>query len=146
MRLKLAVAGLMCLLSTKVQALDYPGTCRGPSAVVTDISGADSRFASMTAKLTRVDALQFCKSEYAVGTSMNKCVSDMTQTTYKSQANCFTGILTNSSGGLPKPGYPQSTWRVTYKFPISPMCASDNNQAISIFKMLCPSYRGQIEE
>lgn len=146
MRIKLAVIGIMCLLSTEVRALDYPSTCRGPSAVITDISGEDSRFASMTAKLTRVDATQFCKSEYAVGASMNKCISDMTQTVYKSQANCFKGTLTSSSGGLPKPGYPRSTWQSTYRFPISPMCASDNNQAISIFRMLCPSYKGQIEK
>ena len=69
MRLPAIAVGLVCLLSATVQALEYPGTCRGPSAVVTSLSGVDSRFAVMTAKLSEVDATLFCKGEYSVLTT-----------------------------------------------------------------------------
>lgn len=145
-RLPAITVGLLCLLSATVQALEYPGTCRGPSAVVTSFSGTDSRFAVIIAKLSEVDATLFCKGEYSVGRSMNACVSNMIKVTYKAQANCFTGNLTTTASGLSKPDYPKSVWQLSYKFPISASCGGDNNQAIAIFKMLCPSYQGQIEE
>lgn len=133
----LRTAFVACLLATNAWALDYPSTCRGPGAVVTDISGEDSRFARMTAKVSPVDATQFCKGEYATGSSMSKCVADMTRSTRTSQANCFAGTLTNAMG---------SGYRATYKFPIAPTCGGDNQQAIAIFKMLCPSFKGEVEE
>ena len=33
-----------------------------------------------------------------------------------------------------------------FKLPLTPMCGDDNNQAISLFKVPCPSYQGKIEE
>ena len=145
-RLPAVAVGLACLLSVTVQALEYPGTCRGPSAVVTSLSGVDSRFVVITAKLSEVDATLFCKGEYSVGRSMGACVSNMTKVAYRAQANCFTGTLTTGAGNLPRPDYPKSSWQISYKFPIGAMCAGDNNQAIAIFKMLCPSYQGKVEE
>jgi hypothetical protein len=65
-------------------------------------------------------------------------------TVQEAQANCRSGTLTTVTSGLPS-SYPQRTWRSTYKLPISSMCGGDNQQAIAVFKILCPSYSSKIE-
>lgn len=145
MRPVLLFVGLLALWSHAAQALDYPGTCRGPSSVVTSISGQDTRFATVTARLSRIDAEQLCKGEYAVGASMQRCIKSSMSIIYSAQANCFSGTLTTAASNLPKPDYPKSTWKQTYQTPIEPTCAGDNIQAIGILRLLCPAFRGEVE-
>jgi hypothetical protein len=52
-----AFALMACLLlGGEGQALEFPGTCRGPTATVTDISGIDTPKARMMAKHSGADA------------------------------------------------------------------------------------------
>jgi hypothetical protein len=139
-------------LSQPARALEFPGTCRGATAVVTAISGLDSRAASMTARNTMADAIAYCSSPAggasgasAVNACAAKFMRDYKDTVESAQANCQAGTLTTLATGLPKGEYPHGTWRTTYKFPITPTCGGDNNQAIAVFKILCPSYSRKIE-
>jgi hypothetical protein len=130
-------------------AFEYPGACHDASGAVTSISGLDSRVAVMEGKPSLNEAIAYCRSQSAPATA-NACAAklmrDREQLKYHAQADCLEGTLSTVSTGLPTPQFPQSTWSSAYKFPIPSMCAGDNMQAITIFRILCPSYRGRIEE
>ena len=131
------------------QALEYAGTCRGAPASVTKIDGLDTAKASMTAEYTLPDAIVYCHlSEGRSGNSristtqiIASCAdrflrSKNGSSPLRAEANCRTGSISTSGPG----------WSNAYKMPLSPMCGDDNNQAISLFKVLCPSYEGKIED
>ena len=40
---------------------------------------------------------------------------------------------------------PGSIHVTKWKFPVTPMCADDNDAAIAVFHTLCPSYEGKVE-
>ena len=67
--MSLAASFLAVAVSSAI-SLDYPGTCRGASAVVTDISGLDTTTARMTARHTYPDALAYC--HYSLGSGVGK--------------------------------------------------------------------------
>ncbi len=139
MRLAAAIA-IATVCSQAAHALEYPSTCRGPDAVVTSISGQDTRFAVATASQTPIDANSYCKSEYAVGASMQECVRSALASTYRAEANCFAATMTT---GVFVAG--KMKWRNDYKFPVSGSCGNDEQQAVKIFKMLCPNYKYDVE-
>src|SRR4029077_2948936 len=90
MRLTLVV---LAFLSMGVaHALDFPATCRGATAVVTDISGLNSRVAKMTAKHTRGDAISYCGNEVSGEAAINVCAAkfmrERRDTVYQAQADC----------------------------------------------------------
>jgi hypothetical protein len=104
----------------------------------------------MTAKHTRADAISFCvfegaSSDAEIETCVSKFMRDRKKTTYQAQADCQKGVVTVVATGLPAE-FPKSTWVANYKFPISSICGGDNMQAIAVFKILCPSYEGEIEK
>jgi hypothetical protein len=55
----LAALPALAHLSQPARALEFAGTCRGATAVVTAISGLDGRAASMTARHTMADAIAY---------------------------------------------------------------------------------------
>lgn len=133
--------------SSSSRALEYPSTCRGASAVVTEISGLDSSRARLVAQYTYPDAIAYCHyslsngeappSASATASCSAKFMKDIRRAGLLSaEANCEVGALSASAG----------KWSNAYKFPIFPMCGDDNNQAIALFRILCPSYKGQIEK
>ena len=146
-----SVAAWITVLSTSmVHALGFPGTCRGPTAEVIEISGLNSREAKMTAKHARPDAISYCvydgaSSDAEIETCASQFMKDRKGTTYEAQADCQEGILTIVVTGLPAE-FPKPTYISNYKFPITSMCGGDNMQAIAVFQILCPSYEGKIEK
>jgi hypothetical protein len=147
-RAVLIVLSLVTLVSPAV-ALEYSGTCRGASATVTEIDGLDTPRARMVAQTTLPDAIAYC--HYSLGSAAGKkppggaalqrCAQDFLRDAEKAgpvraTANCKTGTLSTAG----------ANWSNAYKLPLAPMCGDDNNQAISLFKVLCPSYEGKIEE
>jgi hypothetical protein len=141
----------------EAHGLEFPGTCRGPKATVTAISGIDTRTARMTARHTRADAIDYCTYELSLGRERTPPVGQVSacaarfmrerkNVVQEAQADCRAGTLTTIARGLPTSVFPQATWRASYKFPISPTCGGDNAQAVAVFRILCPSYRGKIED
>lgn len=143
MRAFLAAALCGLLAVSPVWALDFEGTCRGPSATITEIGGLDTTRAHAVAQSTVPDAISYC--HYTLGreagkknpgpTALSSCVEKFMREVQpdRAEANCRTGTLSRGFRGL------------TYKMPLEPTCGGDNIQAISIFKVLCPSYEGQTE-
>ena len=144
----LAIAGLV-FLGSSVSSLEYPATCRGASAVATDVSGLDTTTARITARYTYPDAVAYCHyslgravgksrpSATAVASCATKFMRDLgPQDVLRAEANCQTGTLSTSG----------ARWSNAYKLPLQPMCGDDTNQAISLFQILCPSYEGKIEQ
>lgn len=139
----------LALGASSASSLDYPATCRGASAVVTDISGLDTTTSRITAHYTYPDAVAYCHyslgravgrsrpSAEAVASCATKFMRDLGPgDVLRAEANCQTGTLSTSG----------AKWSNAYKLPLLPMCGDDNNQAISLFQILCPSYEGQIEQ
>jgi len=142
-------AALTTAAASSANALEYPATCRGASAVVTDISGLDTTTARITARHTYPDAIAYCQyslgsgggkqrpSAAAVASCATKFMRDLGPgDALRAEANCQVGTLSTSGG----------KWSNAYKLPLQPMCGDDNNQAISLFRILCPSYEGQVEK
>jgi hypothetical protein len=150
LRSKLFLSAILSLtvLTDSASSLEYPGTCRGATAVITEISGLDSAKATITARYTYPDAISYCyyslgrsagkprPTSAAVASCASKFMHDLSpDDVLHAEANCQMGIFSTSG---PK-------WSNAYKLPLQPMCGNDNNQAISLFRTLCPSYEGQIE-
>ena len=137
-----------CLVAGDAVALEFPSTCRGATAVVSSISGLNSRGATLTAKHARGDAVSYCADQPAGTTDacVAKFMRDRRDTTYFAKADCKAATLTSIARGLPRPEFPKSTWKASYHFPIPATCGGDNMQAIAIFKILCPAYQGATEE
>jgi hypothetical protein len=146
--LLLTIASL-AFAAPPASALDYPATCRGASAAVTEISGLDTPSARMTARYTYPDAVSYCHyalgrgegksrpSAAAIASCATKFMRDLgSNETLHAEANCQIGTLSTSG----------ANWSNAYKLPLQPTCGNDNNQAISLFQILCPSYEGQIEQ
>ena len=149
MRTTALIAAAAISLSVPATALEYAGTCRGASATVTEIEGLDTPRARMVAQHAMPDAIAYC--HYSLGSAAGKkapasailqrCAQEFMRDAEKSgptraTANCKTGTLSTSG----------PNWSNAYKLPLTPMCGNDNNQAISLFKVLCPSYERNIEE
>jgi hypothetical protein len=145
--LSLVLGGLMGETSSAM-SLEYPATCRGASAVVTDVSGLDTTTARITARHTYPDAVSYCHyslgngagkqrpSTAAVTACAEKFMRDLgPENVLRAEANCQLGTLSTSS----------AKWSNAYKLPLPPTCGGDNVQAISLFRTLCPSYEGKIE-
>lgn len=130
-------------------ALEYAGTCRGASATVTAIEGLDTTRAKALAQYTLPDAISYC--HYSLGrasgkgnpsnTAIGQCATKFMRETASSgplsaEANCKSGTISTSG----------EKWSNAYKLPLIPACGDDNNQAISLFRMLCPSYEGKVED
>lgn len=144
-----AATASLILSAPSASSLDYPATCRGASAVITDISGLDTTTAKVTAQYTYPDAVAYCHyslggavgksrpSAAAVASCATKFMRDLgPQDALRAEANCQAGALSTSG----------AKWSNAYKLPLQPMCGDDNNQAISLFRILCPSYEGKIEQ
>lgn len=147
-RASLIVLSVAALASPAV-GLEYAGTCRGASATVTEIDGLDTPRARMAAQTTLPDAIAYCHyslgsaagKKAPTGATLQRCAQDFLRDAEKAgpvraTANCKTGTLSTAG----------ANWSNAYKLPLTPMCGDDNNQAISLFKVLCPSYEGKIEE
>lgn len=145
-RMAAAAVGSAFLSVTTANSFEYPSTCRGAGVTVTELTGLDSRVAVMSGKSSEKDAVAYCQRSTPFSTCVARFMRDRAKTSYLAQADCEAGTLSTVAMGLPTPEYPQAIWSSAYKFPIPAMCAGDNNQAIEIFKILCPSYRGRIEE
>jgi hypothetical protein len=141
-------AGSLVIAASSAISLEYPATCRGASAVVTDVSGLDTTTARITARHTYPDAVSYC--HYSLGSGVGKqrpnagavtaCAEKFMrdlgpENVLRAEANCQLGTLSTSS----------AKWSNAYKLPLSPTCGGDNVQAISLFRSLCPSYEGKIE-
>jgi hypothetical protein len=139
------IAVAVLVVSQSAFAADFPGTCRGNSSTVTNISGLDSPSAQATSRYTFADAIIDCHYENgrAAGKANPTTVADTAcatrrmkdpawiRATWKAEANCKTGTVTTASGN--------------FKMPVQAMCGGDNNQAIALFRLLCPSYEGEVE-
>lgn len=149
MRRTLATALCLVAIHSPAMALEYAGTCRGASATVTEIEGLDTPRARMVAQHAMPDAIAYCHyslgsaagKKAPAGAALQRCAQEFMRDAEKSgpvraTANCKTGTLSTSG----------QNWSNAYKLPLTPMCGDDNNQAISLFKVLCPSYEGKIEE
>ena len=148
MRSAALIALTIASLASQVAALEYAGTCRGAAATVTEIDGLDTPRARMAAHTTLPDAIAYC--HYSLGSAVGKkapggvalqrCAQDFLRDAEKAgpvraTANCKTGTLSTAG----------ANWSNAYKLPLTPMCGDDNNQAISLFRVLCPSYEGKVE-
>lgn len=126
--------------------LDYPVSCRqGPGAVVTRLEGIDTPRAVMTGRHTLPDAIMHCSGDDADDrrpSALRRCVERLMleegRGEYRSEANCRAGLIYVS--------WPKGSTRKLYRLPIASHCAEENQTAIVLFRMLCPSYRGEIEE
>ena len=149
MRRTLATILTFAAITSPGAALEYAGTCRGPSATVTEIEGLDTPRARMSAQHAMPDAIAYCHyslgsaagKKAPVGAALHRCAQEFMRDAEKSgplraTANCKTGSLSTSG----------ANWSNAYKLPLTPMCGDDNNQAISLFRVLCPSYEGKVEE
>lgn len=143
------VALTSLVFSFQALALEYAGTCRGASAQVTEIEGLDTPRARMVAQHAMPDAIAYCHyslgsaagKKAPAGAALQRCAHEFMREAEKSgplraTANCKTGTLSTSG----------ASWSNAFKLPLTPMCGDDNNQAISLFKVPCPSYQGKIEE
>jgi len=138
-----SLAAVCVAASSPASALEYAGTCRGASATITTIEGIDTSRARVTAQHSRPDALSYC--HYSLGSAEGKktpkaaavaaCADKFLRDAealgpITAEANCKIGKLSTSTG----------KWSNAYSFPIAPMCGDDNNQAIALFRVMCPTY------
>jgi hypothetical protein len=149
------IATILALLAMpSAQAVEYPSTCRGPTAVVTQLSGLNTRTAKMIAKYTLQDAIAYCEYEKCasggVAPTRKDCATrfmrEQGNVVQEARADCVAATLSTTAIGLPTPQYPQSTWTSSYTFPIPSSCGGDNTQGIAIFRILCPAYGGRVEQ
>jgi hypothetical protein len=146
-------------ITADAHALKFSGGCRGARATVTEITGINSRRARVTAKHTRADAITYCEylfyhsqprppgakpSAFEVSACADKFMREEKDNTsvYRAEADCRAGTITLIFTALPTDTPEQS---LNYKLPISSTCAGNGQQAVDVFRMLCPAYRGQIE-
>jgi hypothetical protein len=72
----------------------------------------------------------------AVRDCVERFMADDGRAEYRSEANCRIGMIR-----LIGPGGSR-----TYRTPMETDCASNGITAAALFRMLCPSYQGRIEE
>lgn len=143
------IVAIFIAVASPARALEYAGTCRGSSATIVELSGLDTPHARASAQITLPDAIAHC--HYTMGRAVGKnspstalvmaCAEKFARASQsagpiKAEANCRIETLSTSG----------RDWSNAYKFPILPMCGDDNNQAISLFRVLCPSYEGDVEK
>ena len=148
MRAATVLVTALAISAGQAQALEYAGTCRGATATITAIEGLDGPRARAEAQYALPDAVSYC--HYSLGRSagkgnpsqsaINSCADKFMRDAasrgpLRAEANCQTGSISTSG----------SKWSNAYKLPLTPICGDDNNQAISLFRVLCPSYEGKIE-
>ena len=121
---------------------------------MTAISGINSTHAMMTAKYTLPDAVALCygvsgrpgMSDYTrldpsaadINACLVKFMREKKGVVKLANANCVAGSLTIGEG--------HGGDGLFFKFPIgAPSCADGGNAAIKTFKILCPSYGGELE-
>lgn len=139
--MRLALAALPFFIAGPSTALEYAGTCRGASATITAIDGIDTSRARVTAQYSRPDAISYC--HYSLGRAQGKkapksaaldaCADKFLREEggpITAEANCVIGKLSTST----------AKWSNSYAFPLQPMCGDDNNQAIAVFRVMCPSF------
>lgn len=145
----ITIAAMSAALVTPALGLDYSGTCRGPGATIVNIEGLDTARARAVAKHTVPDAIAYC--HYILGYAQNRpspgarelraCVDDFMRTsgreTLTAEANCRAGSLV--LGG-------SATEKHAYRFPIAISCAGGGDLPVRLFRLLCPTYSGKIEE
>jgi hypothetical protein len=64
---------------------------------------------------------------------------------YQAEADCRAGTATLIFKVLPATDNDPEQ-RLNFKLPILSSCGGNAQQAVDVFRMLCPSYRGQIEK
>ena len=156
----LLVGALASFLSVTgdVHALKFSGGCRGPGATVTTISGVNSESAKVTAKHTRADAIHYCRHRFfyeqkprPTASELRRCADAFMReegektSVYQAEANCRAGTVTLIFKVLPSTDNDPEQ-RLNFQLPIFSSCGSNGQQAVDVFRMLCPSYRGQIEK
>jgi hypothetical protein len=129
------VVGLMISIRPSI-ALEFPGTCIAPTATVTQITGMDTRNASMEGRYTLPDIIEACHEGYVDQANLppNVCIERHSKLTESAplhaNADCVAGIVIVEG--------------VRTKLPAREDCASGGFRAIAAFKKLCPSYGGEL--
>lgn len=139
-------AALLCVLQAGTAiGLEYPATCRGPTATITAIEGLDTSRARALAQYTLPDAITHC--HYQLGRAAGKpgpsrskiepCVREFMRDAERrgpvtAEANCKAGTI----------GIPDLKPANTRKVPLENSCAEGGEQAVRLFEVLCPGYEG----
>lgn len=130
-------AVLIALAPAPAVALDFPESCVSPTATVTEIGGVDTRGAHMEARYTLPDIIEGCNQGYVdQGVDPpDKCIERnrelLNSPPLHASADCEAAIVFVEGERTILPAHAD--------------CASGGTRAIEVFKILCPSYRGQIE-
>jgi len=137
------------------RALDGFSTCHAAGTTATSVSGIDTSNAKMVSVMTYAGAMEACRRNEEVSGAALKACADKLMKDGDSQigdiivwANCKKGTLTEQYSPVRESSYytgPGSIHVTKWKFPVTPMCADDNDAAIAVFHTLCPSYEGKVE-
>jgi hypothetical protein len=128
---------LLLFLSTGAFALQFPETCITPPATVTQITGIDTRNATMEARYTLPDIVEACHQGYVdqAERPADECITLhrelVNSPPLHANADCVAGVVTVEG--------------LRTKLPAHADCASGGLRAIAAFKTLCPNYGGQIQ-
>jgi hypothetical protein len=115
-------------------------SCLQPPATVIELTGINSSHARARAKYTEPDIIKACHEGYVYqrGWSPEECIRqtklDLLGHEISAEANCAQGTLRLEGLG-----------RLLFKMPVHGDCATGGIFAVPTFKMLCPQYRGRIE-
>ena len=144
------VSGMLALLQMSVLAMgvsalsgtalgaELQRSCIEPPATVIEITGINTKHARAKAKFTEPDIVKACHEGYvAQGSypSPEECIretkAELLGDALSAEANCSRGTL--------------KLGEMSFKMPVDKNCASGGIFAAPTFTMLCPKYRGRVE-
>lgn len=147
---KRSLSATLALLQISVLAISinaFSGTALGaelqrsciePPATVIEITGINTKHARARAKFTEPDIVKACHEGYvAQGSypSPEECIREtkaqLLGEALTAEANCSRGTL--------------KLGEMSFKMPVDRNCASGGIFAAPTFTMLCPKYRGRVE-
>jgi hypothetical protein len=125
-------------LSGATLSAELQRSCIEPPATVMKITGVNTKHARATATFTEPDIIKACNEGYVNQggyPSPEECIRqtkiDLLGETLSAEANCSKGTL---KLGL-----------MSFKMPVDKNCVSGGIFAAPTFTMLCPKYKGRVE-
>jgi hypothetical protein len=153
MRKLITIAAMAMLATPSVHALEGFSTCHAAGTTATSVSGIDTRTAKMVSVMTHADAVEACHRNEQRGSALKACADKLMKNgdTQIGEAivwarqellpcnipRCVSPLIIPAS---------EAFTSQNGSFPVTPMCADDNDAAIAAFHTLCPSYKGRVEK
>ncbi len=135
---KFSVTAVSLLAFGTAMGAELQRSCIEPPATVTDMKGINTKHARATAKFTEPDIVKACHEGYVAQGSYPSPEACISQTKNQLlgeplivEANCISGTLRLGT--------------MSFKMPVDTNCVSGGIFAAPAFKMLCPKYRGKVE-